>query len=255
MKIGGRQILGRALVDSGNLFGTAISSDLAKRLKLKLNHSHKRVGTADKTDCVKVISRVKTPVKIYIENVKKSVLIRPFVLDNLSHPINLGQAFLRYNNCDLYFREKNIILNIGQGCTQLYTKGRSLTSPSTDDRICRVLVGWEGMGCNPPPSNDILCVSSPPVKDSALHTHTHTPISSQTRYTDEVAYLEIENTRHQLYNNKLEYFAPHTARLVSMSGGQVNYNVSEDDTIEFIPRTDGRLWERQNSGCFDVQPF
>ena len=151
VKIGGRQMLSRAIVDSGNLFGTAISLELAQRLKLKLNHTNKRVGTADKTNSVKVVGRVKTPIKIYIENVKKSFLIRPFVLNNLSHPINLGQTFLRYNHCDLYFRNKDVLLNLRQGCTQLHAKERSLASPSTDDRIRQVLVSWEKGGCNPPP--------------------------------------------------------------------------------------------------------
>ena len=90
VKVGQRNVLCRTLVDSGNLFGTCISKTLSDRLKLKLNYTNKRVGTADKTNSVRVIGRVAKPFRLFIENIKKAVLIRPYVLEHLSHPINLG---------------------------------------------------------------------------------------------------------------------------------------------------------------------
>ena len=61
VKIGQRNVLCRTLVDSGNLFGTSISKTLADKLKLKLNYTNKRVGTADKQHSVRVIGRVSKP--------------------------------------------------------------------------------------------------------------------------------------------------------------------------------------------------
>ena len=66
-----------------------------------LYHTNKRVGTADKTNSLRLIGRVKNPLKIYIKNIKKAVLIRLFALDRLSHLINLGQTFLHYNNLEI----------------------------------------------------------------------------------------------------------------------------------------------------------
>ena len=79
VKIGKRNVLCRALVDSGNLFGTSISKSLADKLKLKLNYTHKRVGTADKKHSVRVIGRVANPLQLYIENIKRLMTIRPYV--------------------------------------------------------------------------------------------------------------------------------------------------------------------------------
>ena len=136
-------MLCRALKDSGNLLGTAISSELAKRLKLPLNRTNSRVGTADRTNSVQVVGRAKKPFNICLENMKGSVKIRPYVLKNLSHPINIGQNFLQYHQCDLYFRERT-------GCTALCSEKKPLICPSTDVRLQRVLAKWEKDGGNPP---------------------------------------------------------------------------------------------------------
>ena len=110
VKIGQRDVLCQTLVDSGNLFGICISKKLSDKLKLKLNYTNKRVGTAVKTNSVQVIGRASKHFRLYIENIKRPVVIPPYVLEHLSHPINLGQAFLGQNNYDMYFRGKHIIL-------------------------------------------------------------------------------------------------------------------------------------------------
>ena len=95
------------LIDSGNLFGPCISLDLAKKLNLNINKRTRKIGTADKSAQVTVIGRVKSPLKIYIEGVAVALQIRPYVMEKLSHPMNLGQSFLRENNADLIFRENS----------------------------------------------------------------------------------------------------------------------------------------------------
>ena len=151
VKIGKRNVLCRTLVDSGNLFGTSISKNLADKLKLQLNYTHKRVGTADKKHSVRVIGRVSRPFQIYIENIKRPIYIRPYVLEHLSHPLNLGQAFLRHNNCDMYFRGKHIILKCRENLTCLESKLQPLTRHTVDSRFEHVLQLWKKGGGNPPP--------------------------------------------------------------------------------------------------------
>ena len=151
VKIGQRDVLCRTLIDSGNLFGTCISKALADKLKLKLNHSNKRVGTADRTNSVHVIGRVSKPIRIYIENIRQPIIIRPYVLQHLSHPLNLGQSFLRRYNCDMYFRGTHIIFKCLGELTHLEAKAKPLYTCSVDKRFTRVLQLWRGGEGKPPP--------------------------------------------------------------------------------------------------------
>ena len=73
-------------------------------MNLRLN-KRKKVGTADKSAQVTEIGSSKSLIKIYMEGMALALSIRPYVLEKLSHPMNLGKDFLRKNNADLIFRE------------------------------------------------------------------------------------------------------------------------------------------------------
>ena len=286
VKIGSRDVLCRALIDSGNLFGTAISSDLAKRLNLKLNHTNKRVGTAVKSGSAQVIGRVKVPFKIYLENIKKSVKIRPYVLQNLSHPINLGQNFLRYYRCDLYFREKSVMMTSKVGCTELFSKEKALSCPSSDKRVQQVLLNWKKGGGNPPPAEFLVAyprvdeVKSSHTRATSLHPlrreglttphHKHTSerctgVSTRVTSADtsqrggvgnpptlthserDKEVLHSTSSKHQLYTRNVEYFAPRSAKLILVSANNLaTHNISSINTVKVEIPTCNNLWDKQS---------
>ena len=83
-----------ALVDSEKNSGTA-----------------RTVGKASLKGSVTVSGRVK-PFRIYLENIPNPFFIHPYVVKDLAHCVNLGQAFLRRNNINLRFKESGIRLAI-----------------------------------------------------------------------------------------------------------------------------------------------
>ena len=173
---------------------------------------------------------------------KGYVKIRPYVLQNLSHPLNLGQNFLRYHRCDLYFREKTILLVNRLGCTALHPKQHSLSRVSTDARVQTVLNAWEKGGRNPPPA-DLLSSS---LSNTRKHSHgqTHAEICAATEKheckltpprrgvgdrlppTTRGEYcmnlLETETNKRQLYTKTETFLSPHSARLVALELNRMN---------------------------------
>ena len=111
----------KTLVDSGNLFGTICSEKLAKQLKLSITPCSLKAGTAVAGQQVEVIGKVK-PFFIVIENIKQPMLISPIVIRNLSHPLNLGEAFLRQYNANLTFDKGTVNLGIKESDTLLCDK-------------------------------------------------------------------------------------------------------------------------------------
>ena len=234
VKIGQRNVLCRTLVDSGNLFGTCISKTLSDKLKLKLNYTNKRVGTADKTNSVRVIGRVAKPFRLFIENIKKAVLIRPYVLEHLSHPINLGQAFLRQYNCDMYFRGKHIVLKCQGGLTCLESKTQPLCKYTVDDRIKHVLQLWKRGGGNPPPLSDTLgpCAFLPPRQ-----------IKLSTDIPDGCNVLSAKSEKRQIYTQGEENLAPHTAKMVRVCGKPHSHHFSSINSVLVRVNENNPLYE------------
>ena len=108
----------KTLVDSGNLFGTICSEKLAKQLNLKITPCSLKAGTAVAGQQVEVIGKVK-PMFVVLENIKEKVLISPIVIRNLSHDLNLGEAFLREHNAHLTFNQGKVNLGIGKSNVNL----------------------------------------------------------------------------------------------------------------------------------------
>ena len=101
----------KTLIDSGNLFGTICSEKLAKQLKLSVSPCSLKGGTAVAGQPVEVLGKVK-PFFIIIEDIEQPVLIEPIVVRNLSHDLNLGEAFLRGHNASLTFNKGKVNLGL-----------------------------------------------------------------------------------------------------------------------------------------------
>ena len=85
------------LVDSGNKVRTPliISGRLARMLKLKLNPPPPglKIGTAASRGSLR-IAGIGSPVSIQIRGHEKVFRVKPLVIQNLSHHLNLGSEFL-----------------------------------------------------------------------------------------------------------------------------------------------------------------
>ena len=123
---------------------------------LKIKICPANVGTAAAGGSVKVIGKVQ-PIDIYIEGIKHPITIRPSVVTNLAHHMNLGQDFLRNQQADMNFRPGGIQLKVkGNTATLVHAKS-SITQPSIDTRISGVIQKWKEEGMNPDTtSSDIL---------------------------------------------------------------------------------------------------
>ena len=128
----------KALVDSGNLFGDIISGKLATALKIPYKPCTKKAGTAVSGQNVHVLGQA-DPFFLILEGLKKPVLINPFVIENLSHDINLGENFLRKNSAKLNFAGTKVTLEIGSEKIELVNKNIPLIRNSTDKRFIKIM--------------------------------------------------------------------------------------------------------------------
>ena len=128
----------KALVDSGNLFGDIISGKLATALKIPYKPCTKKAGTAVSGQNVHVLGQA-DPFFLILEGLKKPVLINPFVIENLSHDINLGENFLRQNNAKLNFAGTKVTLEIDSEKIELVNKNIPLIRNSTDKRFIKIM--------------------------------------------------------------------------------------------------------------------
>ena len=79
----------RALVDSGNLSDVAISENLHITFGAGMTAApNYKIGTAG--DQPLTILGRSTPLQIYLENLSQPLTIRPLIIRNLSHELNLG---------------------------------------------------------------------------------------------------------------------------------------------------------------------
>ena len=153
IKIAGRIVLGQAVVNIANLFKPHVLLDLAKKLSLKPD----KFRTTGQSAQVRAIRRAYSPIEGHIGNAAITLASRCYVLDNLSHPMNLGQDSIRKNNTNLRFHEKHVIMNLRQDTIKLYAGCKMINSFGIDQRVKHVLDLWELRGENPFSSN-VLCL-------------------------------------------------------------------------------------------------
>ena len=152
-KIHSRNILVKTLVDSGNLCADLISETLANKLRLKIIPTNKEVGTAASSGAIKIVGRIPR-VKIFLENIKKPIIIKPYVVRDLAHHVNLGQTCLRRNQAKLNFSPDGGVLEIRGEVTKLKNRSIPLTNTTADARIQKVLSILSDQGGNPRPDPD-----------------------------------------------------------------------------------------------------
>jgi Reverse transcriptase (RNA-dependent DNA polymerase)/RNase H-like domain found in reverse transcriptase/Integrase core domain/Integrase zinc binding domain len=138
VKIRNRPIVAKMLIDSGNLVNDLISEEFAKTIKAQYTPIEKSVGTAAKGGSVKIIGRCE-PIKLFIENVPRPVIIRPFVVKDLSHPLNVGRDFLGRNEGKLEYTPSEGYLDIRGHKVKMIRKSAVINEPYvTDARMLRV---------------------------------------------------------------------------------------------------------------------
>ena len=108
----------------------------------------KTVGTASTNGRVTILGKAKS-FKIYLEGIRDAVTINPYVVKDLAHPLNLGQAFLRTNNADMNFRPEGIQIRIKDSACLLTASDTPLTRSSIDTRIKIILDTLKDQGGNP----------------------------------------------------------------------------------------------------------
>ena len=121
------------LVDSGNLVNDLISEDFAKKTGVKYEQIEKKVGTAAKGGSVQIIGRSQ-PIKLFIENISQPVIIKPFVVRDLAHPINVGRGFLGRYQGKLEYTETDGYLDIYGQKACLIGKNEPLFCEEMTDR-------------------------------------------------------------------------------------------------------------------------
>ena len=92
-----------ALLDSGNLLISVISEKFFHHLALGQNalipvSGLNTINTAKQGAALKVVGRVRTPLKLTMAPFTRPILFRPLVIANLAMPINISGAFMQTNN-------------------------------------------------------------------------------------------------------------------------------------------------------------
>ena len=94
-------------------------------MKLSITPCTLKAGTAVSVQPVHVVGKAK-PFFIILENIEKPILIAPRVVRNLSHNLNLGEAFLRGEKAELKFNNGTVNLIIGNSTVNLLDKSAPL---------------------------------------------------------------------------------------------------------------------------------
>ncbi len=135
-----KPVIAKMLVDSGNLVNDLISAEFADLIKVRYIATQKqKVGTASKNGSVSIIGQCR-PFKIFLENLPKPLTIQPFVVKELSHPINVGRNFLGRYKGKLEFSPDHGFLEIKSQKVKLISKTDELLDNAvTDARIRKVM--------------------------------------------------------------------------------------------------------------------
>ena len=234
-KIFNRNIIVKTLVDGGNMFGSLISHELAKLLKLQIRGRAREVGTAAINGSVTVVGKTTKPVKIFIEGIDRSISFQPYVVKNLAHPINLGENLLRTYHSDQMYRPSGVWLKTNGGCVELEGANLDLTRPSIDARFRQILEQFKANGKNPwSGDSDILDMRIQHIgaqigapghesEDEEVTEDTASPGPSEVPgvlYNEDKKGIEWGETATRIYNlEKVQLKARHTT-VVMMSRGK-----------------------------------
>ena len=105
----GKLVFGKGLVDTGNTVanGVAISGEFFRKLarqgaRLSEDVQVGSVSTAQKGAKLRITGRCK-PLGLLLQNMKQEYTVKPLVIENLNHEINLGVHFLKKHNLSIKF--------------------------------------------------------------------------------------------------------------------------------------------------------
>lgn len=240
-KIQNRAIVLKALIDSGNLFADLISEDLANKLKLPITGKVKTVGTASTNGKVTILGKAKS-FKVYLEGIRDAVTINPYVVRDLAHPLNLGQAFLRTNNADMSFRPEGIQIRIKDSACLLTSSDTPLTRSSIDTRIKIILETLKDQGGNPLSGND-------DVLDLRVQQVNAVPSEMPgVSYGEKKKTITWSSTRTRVCNVQKTCMKPGTVTVVNLSRGNSNKTVQPlketENTVHLFPKYDNKFMNK-----------
>ena len=87
-----------------------------------------------------IVGRLIQPLQLHIENISTPVFLRPYVVEELSHPINVGRDFLGQYKGRLEFEGHAEFLEVGGQKVKLITKWEELCHAGvTDCKLRRVM--------------------------------------------------------------------------------------------------------------------
>ena len=129
VKVFKKTIIAKMLIDSGNLVSDLISREFADLAGLQYEPERKKVGTAAKGGSVSIVGRLIQPLQLHIENIFTPVFLRPYVVEELSHPINVGRDFLGRYKGKLEFEGHAGFLELGGQKVKLIANEKSCAMP------------------------------------------------------------------------------------------------------------------------------
>ena len=228
-KIFNRSILVKTLIDSGNLFADLISEKLAKLLHLPVKGQAKDVGTASATGSVKILGRTK-PFYVYLEGISSPVKVHPYVVRDLAHPLNLGQAFLRAHRADMTFRSDGIQLRINGKSAALTSASAPLTQSTIDVRIKALLDKWTDMGKNPCTFDSILDLRVYSLEEERQG------CLPGLAYGDNKRPIQFSNTEYSAYNHSEVMLKAGCSTVISAVSIPIQVNTEND--VFLFPKKD-----------------
>ena len=244
-KIHSRNILVKALIDSGNLYSDLISEELAKKLNLKIIPSSKTVGTAASSGSIQIVGRI-PHMKVFLENIKRTIIVKPFVVRDLAHPLNLGQACLRRHHARLQFDNHGGFLEIKGEVTRLNHRQVTLTSNTVDSRIHTVLSTLKQQGGNPCPAEDDS------ILDLRVNAATPTVNIGNTQYKLRKTPVNYRDTREKVYNKNQITLKANCSTIVALTSPTAE--LVENNNVFIAPKYDCKFANKHSlfmhPGCY-----
>ena len=139
VKLFKRDIIVRALLDSGNSFGSLISEDFRQKAGLKMaSFDTPEVGSVNVGEDVQILGKTE-PFSIFIENIRKRMTIQPYVARGVRHALNLSNEFLCVEEIDAKYRVGGTVFSHkGDAVTLISKRDPLLSAKFIDHRFKRV---------------------------------------------------------------------------------------------------------------------
>ena len=137
----------KALIDSGNLAGTCISYNFARKLgldKSDFTMEPVKIGTAKKGSNLRVYGNTKRPIRLQFGGLAKEYKVKPFVIRGFSSDVNISLDFLEKHRIDqihsqhcLKIQGKLVRLHDSRGPLAAKTANNDVIGALNDEKIAR----------------------------------------------------------------------------------------------------------------------